>query len=185
MGKTFVEKILSAQTDKGTATQGEIVTVRPNHILTHDNTAAIIGKIIPELEQHGIPDPELPIIVIDHVVPASNEKTAINHQNIRRFIKQYDIRHFYDVGLGVCHQIVVEKGLALPGQIILGSDSHTCSYGALNCFSTGIDRTEAAALWLTGETWLKVPPSIKMTLNSSLPRGVYAKDLILHIIGDE
>jgi len=183
MGQTFVEKILAAQAGKGTVTQGEIVTVRPNHVLTHDNTAAIIGKIMPELEQYGIPDPELPIIVIDHVVPAANEKTATNHQKIRQFVKQHAIRYFYDVGVGICHQVVAEKGLALPGQIILGSDSHTCSYGALNCFATGIDRTEAAALWLTGETWLKVPSSIKMILNRSLPRGVYSKDLILHIIG--
>jgi len=183
MGQTFVEKVLAAKAGRESVQPGEIVTVRPDHVLTHDNTAAIMGKIGPELEEYGIADPQMPLIVIDHVVPAANEKTAANHQRIRQFVQRQGIAHFYDAGEGICHQVVAEKGLALPGQLVLGSDSHTCSYGALNCLATGIDRTEAAALWLTGETWLKVPPSIKMTLTGSLPRGVYAKDLILHIIG--
>ncbi|UCF07238.1 MAG: 3-isopropylmalate dehydratase large subunit, partial [Thermoplasmata archaeon] len=115
---------------------------------------------------------------------AANEKTATNHQKIREFVKTFGITNFFDIGEGICHQVVVEKGLGLPGKLILGSDSHTCSYGALGCFSTGIDRTEAAALLLTGETWLKVPFSIKMTLKGTLNPPVSAKDLILHIIGD-
>lgn len=183
MGQTFVEKVLAAKAGKKSVQPGDIVTVRPDHVLTHDNTAAIMEKIGPELEEYGIADSHMPVIVIDHVVPAANEKTAANHQKIRQFVQRQGITHFYDVGVGICHQVVAEMGLALPGQLILGSDSHTCSYGALNCLATGIDRTEAAALWLTGETWLKVPPSIKMILTGSFPRGVYAKDLILHIIG--
>jgi len=103
---------------------------------------------------------------------------------IREFVSKYGIKNFFDVGVGVCHQVVVEKGLALPGMLLLGSDSHTCSYGAVGAFSSGIDRTEAASLILTGETWLKVPNSIKINLNGKLSNGVYAKDLILHIIGD-
>ena len=181
---TFAEKVLASYADEKETVPGQIVTVHPDHLLTHDNTAAIIQKIPDELQQYGIASSDLPVIVIDHVVPAASEKTALNHKNIREFVNKYDIKHFYDAGEGICHQVVVEKGLALPGKILLGSDSHTCSYGAMGAFSSGIDRTEAAALMLTGQTWLKVPQSIKITLENSLPKGVSSKDLILHIIGD-
>ncbi len=184
MGKTFVEKVLAGKAGVDEVVPGQIVTLRPDHLLTHDNTAAIIGKIGPELDKYGIVDPNLPIIVLDHVVPAANEKTATNHRRIREFVKRHGIKNFYDTGEGVCHQVVVEKGLARPGQVIVGSDSHTCSYGAVGAFSTGIDRTEEASLLLSGEMWLRVPPTIKMVLKGSFNRGVYSKDLILHIIGD-
>ena len=184
MGKTFVEKILAKYAFLHEAVPGQIVTVKPDHLLTHDNTAAIIQKIKPELEEYGIYSKTLSIIVLDHVIPAASEKTANNHKVIREFVKKYKLKNFFDIGHGVCHQIVVEKGLALPGKLILGSDSHTCSYGAIGAFSSGIDRTEAASLILTGETWLKVPNSIKMHLNGTLSNGVFSKDLILHIIGD-
>ena len=181
---TFAEKVLASYADEKETVPGQIVTVHPDHLLTHDNTAAIIQKIPDELQQYGIASSDLPVIVIDHVVPAASEKTALNHKNIREFVNKHDIKHFYDAGEGICHQVVVEKGLALPGKILLGSDSHTCSYGAVGAFSSGIDRTEAAALMLTGQTWLKVPQSIKISLENSLPAGVSSKDLILHILGD-
>ncbi len=184
MDMTFAEKMLAQYSKEKETVPGQIVTIQPDHLLTHDNTAAIIQKITSELEQYGIHSTELPVIVIDHVVPAASEKTAMNHTIIREFVKKHKIIHFYDVGQGICHQIMIEKGHALPGKLILGSDSHTCSYGAIGAFSSGIDRTEAAALMLTGETWLKVPQSIKITLENTLPSGVSAKDVILHIIGD-
>jgi homoaconitate hydratase family protein len=184
MGETFVQKTLARKAGLDTVVPGQIVTLRPDHLLTHDNTAAIIGKIEAELDKYGIVDKELPIIVLDHVIPASNEKTASNHKKIRDFVQKHGVKNFFDAGIGVCHQVVVEKGLAKPGQVIVGSDSHTCSYGAVGAFSTGIDRTEAAALLLRGEMWLKVPPSVKMTLKGGFRKGVYSKDLILHIIGD-
>ena len=184
MGMTFVEKVFSNYSNEDSVTPSQIVTVKPDHLLTHDNTAPIIQKIKPELEEYGIFSKDLSIIVLDHVIPAASEKTANNHKIIREFVKNYDVKHFFDVGVGVCHQVVVEKGLALPGKLLLGSDSHTCSYGAIGAFSSGIDRTEAASLILTGETWLKVPNTIKMNLNGNLSKGVSAKDLVLHIIGD-
>jgi homoaconitate hydratase family protein len=184
MGATFAEKMLAKKSGNESVVPGQIVTVKPDHLLMHDNAAPITSKITAELEEYGVVDPDLPIIVLDHVIPASSEKTAINHQKIREFVNKFKIKNFYDIGTGICHQVVVEKGLGVPGKIILGSDSHTCSYGAVGCFSTGIDRTEAAALLLTGETWLKVPFSIKMTLKGKLNPPVAAKDLILHIIGD-
>ena len=184
MGKTFAEKILAKKSGLDTVEPGRIVTVKPDHLLTHDNTAPIISKISSELDEFGITDPDVPVIVLDHVIPAANEKTATNHKKIREFVERFGIRNFFDVGTGVCHQVVIEKGLALPASIVVGSDSHTCTYGAVGAFATGIDRTEAAALLLTGETWLKVPQSIKMTLEGKLKLPVSAKDLILHIIGD-
>ena len=184
MGMTFVEKILAQYSGEKEVVPSQIVTVKPDHLLTHDNTAAIIQKVQPELEKYGVYDTSLSIIVLDHVIPAASEKTATNHKVIREFVNNFKIKHFFDVGCGVCHQIVVEKGLARPGKLLLGSDSHTCSYGAIGAFSSGIDRTEAASLMLTGETWLKVPNSIKITLNGKLSPGVTAKDVILYIIGD-
>ena len=115
-------------------------------------------------KKYGVFSKDMPIIVLDHVIPAANEKTAINHKKIRNFVNNFNIKNFFDIGIGICHQIVVEKGFSLPGKLILGSDSHTCSYGAVGTFSTGIDRTEAASLLLTGQTWLKIPNSIKITL---------------------
>jgi len=184
MVMTFAEKILATYSGNKKVIPGQIVTVHPDHLLTHDNTAAIIQKIKNELEKYGVYSKSLSIIVLDHVIPAASEKTASNHKNIRRFVKSHDINNFFDVGVGICHQVVIEKGFALPGKLLLGSDSHTCSYGAIGAFSSGIDRTEAASLMLTGETWLKVPNSIKMTLSGKLEQGVFAKDVVLHIIGD-
>ncbi len=184
MGKTFAEKILAKKAGLKEIVPGQIVTVKPEHLLTHDNTAAIISKISTDLDKYGVVDPNLSVIVIDHVVPASDEKTATNHKKIREFVKKFGIKNFFDAGEGICHQVVIEKGFAVPGTIVVGSDSHTCSYGALGVFSSGIDRTEAAALMLTGETWLKVPQSIKINLKGQLQPYVMAKDLILRIIGD-
>lgn len=184
MDMTFAERILAQYAGEKDVVPGQLVTVHPDHLLTHDNAAAIIQKIQPELQEYGVFSQTLPIIVLDHVIPAASEKTAQNHTIIREFVKKYHIKHFFDVGTGVCHQVVVEKGLALPGTLLLGSDSHTCSYGAVGAFSSGIDRTEAAALLLTGETWLKVPGTIRIDLSGSLHKAVFAKDVILHIIGD-
>ena len=184
MGQTFAQKILARASGHDEVAIGQIVTVKPAHLLSHDNTAAIIGKIGPELDTYGVIRPDLSVIVLDHVTPAADEKTATGHKKVREFVAKHNIKNFYDVGHGICHQVVVENGHAKPGTIIVGSDSHTCAYGAVGVFSTGIDRTEAAALMLTGETWLRVPETIRVTLRGSFAPGVGAKDLILQIIGD-
>ncbi len=183
MGKTFIEKILTKKSGKDSVEVGEIVTVKPDHLLTHDNTSAIIAKIDPELKKYGIVDPEFPVIVLDHVIPAASEKHALGHKKIRTFVKEHKIKNFFDIGEGICHQVVYENGLAQPGMLVVGSDSHTCSYGAVGAMSTGIDRTEAACLLLTGEMWLKVVPTIKVVVKGGLQPGVSAKDVILHLIG--
>jgi len=180
---TFAEKLLARKAGLRETVPGQIVTVKPDHLLMHDNAAPITNKVKTDLAECGLCNPDLPVIVLDHVIPASDEKTATNHKLIREFVKKYGVKHFFDVGEGICHQVMIEKGFARPGTLVVGSDSHTCAYGALNCFSTGIDRTEAAALLLTGETWLKVPPTIKVSVRNRLNNNVLAKDLILHIIG--
>jgi homoaconitate hydratase family protein len=183
MPMTFAEKVLARKGGKKSARAGDLVTCKPDRLLMHDNAAAITDKVAKDLAEFGIADPEQPVIVLDHVIPASDEKTATSHKKIREFVKKYGIKHFFDIGTGVCHQVMVEKGLVLPGMLAVGSDSHTCSYGAVNAFATGIDRTEAAALLLTGQTWFKVPESIRITLHGRLPEMASAKDLILTIIG--
>lgn len=180
---TFAEKLLARKAGLKETVPGQIVTVKPDHLLMHDNAAPITNKVKNDLAEYGLCNPDLPVIVLDHVIPASDEKTATNHKLIREFVKKYGVKHFFDVGEGICHQVMIEKGFARPGTLVVGSDSHTCAYGALNCFSTGIDRTEAAALLLTGETWLKVPPTIKVSVRNRLIHNVLAKDLILYIIG--
>jgi len=184
MGATFAQKVLAIKSGKPGVQAGEIVTVRPDHLLTHDNTAAIISKIGGELDKYGVDNADVPVIVIDHVVPASNEKTATNHKRIREFVAAQSLKHFFDAGEGICHQVLISKGLALPGSLIVGSDSHTCTYGAVGAFATGIDRTEAASIMLTGKTWFKVPHSLKIELKGELVKPVSAKDLVLTIIGD-
>jgi len=184
MASTFAEKVLAAKSEQKHVEGGQIVTVRPDRLLSHDNTAAIVAKISEDLDKFGVCDPEMHVIVLDHVVPASSETAAANHKSTRQYVARHGIKHFFDVGTGVCHQVMAEKGLARPGDLIVGSDSHTCTYGALGAFATGIDRTEAAALILTGQMWLKVPQSIRVDLRGSLQAGVTAKDLILTIIGD-
>jgi 3-isopropylmalate/(R)-2-methylmalate dehydratase large subunit len=184
MGMTFAQKVLARAAGLDSVVPGQIVAVKPDHLLTHDNTAAIIGKIGDDLEKYGVVRPDMPVIVLDHVTPAADEKTATGHANVRKFVAAHGLPNFYDVGTGVCHQVLMEKGHALPGGILVGSDSHTCSYGAVNAFATGIDRTEAAALLMVGETWFRVPPTIRVTLTGEFKPGVSAKDLILTIIGD-
>lgn len=183
MGKTFSEKILGLKGGKEVRS-GEVVTVSPDYILSHDNSAAIIK----EFEKLGIKKVKAPhklVIILDHVVPASSEKYASNHKAIREFVHTQKIPNFFDVPNGICHQVFSENGFARPGRLILGADSHTTSYGAFGAFSAGIGRSEVASLWATDEIWLKVPETIRIEINGSLSSGVYAKDVVLKIIGDE
>ncbi|MBS3741601.1 MAG: 3-isopropylmalate dehydratase large subunit [Candidatus Cloacimonetes bacterium] len=183
MSKTFIQKILEKKSGKELE-EGEITFVEPDYILTHDNTAAISQKLAQIKERIKVKYPDRIVIVLDHVIPAASEKTANNHKIIREFVKEQNIEHFYDIGKGICHQVLPEMGLAVPGSIVVGSDSHTCTYGAFSVFSTGIDRTEAAGIWVTGQTWFKLPRTFKITLTGKLQKHVTAKDLILKIIKD-
>jgi len=183
MGETFAVKVLGRAAGKKVR-EGEIVFVEPDYILTHDNSAAIIGKFKSTVPGGRVKYPGRIAIVLDHVIPAASSKHAAGHRTTREFVLEQGIGNFFDMGYGVCHQVMPEKGLVKPGSIVVGSDSHTCTYGALNCFATGIDRTEAAGIWITGRTWFKVPETINIELTGSFDLGVSAKDLILTIIGD-
>ncbi|MEA3374627.1 MAG: 3-isopropylmalate dehydratase large subunit [Chloroflexota bacterium] len=183
MGHTFVEKVLARKAGLESVVPGQIVTVRPDKLLTHDNTAAISEKFR-AIGVEQVADPSMNVIVLDHVVPAANEAYATNHQVIREFVGAQGISAFYDVGEGICHQVLPEKGHAWPGALIVGSDSHTTTHGAFGAFSAGIGRTEAAAVMATGQIWLRVPESVRIGIDGELRERVMAKDVILHIIGD-
>ena len=173
MGRTFAEKILGA-------TAGAIVFKRPDIVLSHDNTASI-NATFGKMGGDKVCDPDQILIVLDHNAPPTNVKLANDYQKTRDIVEKQGIKKFHDVGKGICHQIV--SYYAKPNMIVVGSDSHTCTAGAFNAFAAGIDRTETAGLWKQGETWFRVPDSVKITLNGKLQEGVYAKDLALWIIG--
>jgi len=183
MGYTFAEKVLARKAGLDSVVPGQIVTVRPDKLLTHDNTAAI-SKQFRKIGVDRVADPNINVIVLDHVVPAANETYATNHKITREFVAEQGISAFYDIGEGICHQVLPEKGHAWPGAVIVGSDSHTPTHGAFGAFSVGIGRTEAAAVMATGQIWLRVPESLRIVVNGKLPPRVSAKDVILHIIGD-
>ncbi len=171
--RTFVEKILDAEA-------GTIVFRQPDIILTHDNTASIF-KTFEKMGGEKFAYPERMLIVLDHNAPPTTAALASQYQSIRNLVRENGIEMFYDAGKGICHQIMSYH--AEPGMLIVGSDSHTCTAGAFNALAAGIDRTEAAGIWKRGETWFRVPESIKITLKGKLQKGVYAKDISLWIIG--
>jgi 3-isopropylmalate/(R)-2-methylmalate dehydratase large subunit len=181
--QTFAQKALARGAGLDQVEVGEVVDVRPDIVLSHDNTAAI-REIWLQFGQSRVVIPQKLAITLDHAVPAPTTRHAQNHAEIRRFVQEQGIRHFFEVGRGICHQVLSEEGLALPGQLILGADSHTPHFGWLGAFGAGIGRSEVAALWATGELWLRVPESIHIILEGELPAGVTAKDFALRIIGD-
>jgi 3-isopropylmalate/(R)-2-methylmalate dehydratase large subunit len=181
--QTFAQKALARAAGRESVAVGEVVDVRPDVVLSHDNTAAI-HRIWRQFGQANVVIPERIAVTLDHAVPAPTTQHAQNHAEIRAFVAEQGIRHFFDVGRGICHQVLSEEALVLPGQLILGADSHTTHYGWLGAFGAGIGRSEVAALWATGELWLRVPESIRIELKGELLPGVTAKDFALRLIGD-
>ncbi len=183
MGRTFVEKALARAAGLADASAGQIVDARPDRILSHDNTAAIY-RLFKQLGIEKVKNPERLCITLDHAVPAPTTQHAQNHAEVRRFVKEQGVKDFFEVGRGICHQVFSEEALILPGQAIMGSDSHTTHFGWMGAFGAGIGRTEVAALWATGELWLRVPDALNIILTGALPPFVSTKDLCLKIIGD-
>ncbi|MCY3902025.1 MAG: 3-isopropylmalate dehydratase large subunit [Caldilineaceae bacterium] len=181
--RTFAQKAIARAAGLDFVEIGEVVDVRPDIVLSHDNSAAI-REIWLQFGQARVAIAEKLAITLDHAVPAPTTRHAQNHAEIRRFVQEQGIRNFFEVGRGICHQVLSEEGLVLPGQMVLGADSHTPHFGWLGAFGAGIGRSEVAALWATGELWLRVPESIRIDLDGSLPPGVTAKDFALRIIGD-
>jgi 3-isopropylmalate/(R)-2-methylmalate dehydratase large subunit len=181
--QTFAQKALARAAGLDFVEVGQVVDARPDVVLSHDNTAAI-RRIWREFGQERVLIPERIAITLDHAVPAPTTKHAQNHAEIRQFVQEQGIRHFFEVGRGICHQVLSEEAIVLPGQVILGADSHTTHFGWLGAFGAGIGRSEVATLWATGELWLRVPESMKIVLDGELPPGVTAKDFALRVIGD-
>ena len=182
MGATFTEKILARNAGRDSVQVGEVLDITPDVVLSHDNTAAI-ARIFAELPHGRIKYPERLAITLDHAVPPPTPKHAQNHAEIRRLVQEYDIQNFFEVGRGICHQVHCEEGVVGPGMILLGSDSHGTHCGWLGAFGAGIGRTEVAAIWATGQLWLRVPETLRITLTGRLRPGVMSKDLALYLIG--
>jgi len=178
---TFAEKALARAAGLAAAHAGEIVEVVPDRILSHDNTAAIARIFYDELGAERVADPERLCVVLDHASPPPTPKHAQNHAETRTFVHTQGVQHFFEVGRGICHQVLSEEALVLPGNVILGADSHTTHYGWLGAFGAGVGRSEVAVLWAKSHLWLRVPESIKINLYGKLPPSVTSKDLCLQI----
>ena len=183
MGRTSAEKALARASGQRDVSVGQIVDASPDRILSHDNTAAIFG-CSNNWGSRRSKTPKKLLITLDHAVPAPTTQHAQNHAETRAFVLQQGVKHFFEVGRGIRHQVHSEEALVLPGWTILGSDSHTPHFGWLGALGAGVGRTEVACLWATGELWLRVPESIQIELTGELPFGVSTKDFCLKLIGD-
>jgi len=183
MGHTFAEKILALKGSVKEAVVGQIVEAAPDVALSHDNTAPI-AETFRKIGVARLARPDIHVVILDHACPAPTTKHAQNHKEIRQFVAEQELRYFYDVGRGVCHQVLAEEGLALPGELVVGADSHTPTAGAFGAFATGIGRSEMAAIMATARIWLRVPESLKIVVHGRLREGVTSKDLALRVIGD-
>lgn len=185
MGLTITEKILAAHADLDKVTPRELIKVRVDLALANDITAPLAISAFKEAGGKGVFDKDKIVLVLDHFTPNKDIPSAIQCQKVRKFALEQEIFHFYDVGeVGIEHVLLPEEGLVLPGDLVIGADSHTCTYGALGAFSTGVGSTDLAAVMLTGEIWLRVPETIKIIYEGKLPKWVSGKDLILYTIGD-
>lgn len=182
MAMTAAEKHLARASGNRAVKPGDVVVIEPDVILSHDNTAAI-AQHFEQLPHGRIKYPGRLAITLDHAAPPPSPSHARNHQAVRRFVREHGIRNFFEVGRGICHQVLCEEGLVGPGMTLLGADSHSTHFGWLGAFSAGIGRSEVAALWATGELWLRVPETIRVTLSGELNTGVTSKDLTIHLIG--
>ncbi len=179
--ETFAQKAIARAASRDHVAVGEIVEVTPDRFLSHDNTAAIL-RIFRDMGATRVHDPRRLVITLDHASPAPTVRHAQNHAEVRSFVREQGIHHFFDVGEGICHQLIAEHALVLPGQMILGADSHTPHQGWMGAFAAGVGRSEMAALWTLGRIWLRVPESLRVVLHGRLPDGATAKDLALTLI---
>ncbi len=180
---TLAEKILAAHCGKDKVSPGEFISVKTDFVLSNDITAPIAIK---EFNRLGVPkvfDPKKIVMVPDHFCPNKDIQSAENAKMMREFAYKHGLVYFEVGQMGIEHVILPEKGLVLPGEVIVGADSHTCTYGALGAFATGMGSTDIAVAMATGEIWMKVPATIKFVFNGKLQKWVGGKDLILYIIG--
>ena len=183
VGKTIAEKILSKKSGKD-ARAGQIVIADVDYVMVNDVTGPIAFREYDKLGTDRLYKDKM-VLIPDHYVPAKDIDSAAQAKEMREFAQKHQIPNYFEIGKsGVCHQLMVEEGFAAPGRLIVGADSHTCTYGAVNALSTGIGSTEAAAVFATGKLWFKVPETIKVVVKGEFNRYVGGKDLILRIITD-
>jgi 3-isopropylmalate/(R)-2-methylmalate dehydratase large subunit len=184
VGNTITEKILMAHTGLKEILPGQLINAKVDIALGNDITAPIAIKEFKKAHGKKVFDKDKIALVLDHFTPNKDINSAQQCKFIREFAIEQQITHFFEAGqVGVEHALLPEKGIVLPGDLVIGADSHTCTYGALGAFATGVGSTDLAAAMLTGELWFKVPQSIKFIINGKMPKWVSGKDLILNIIG--
>lgn len=184
MGMTMTQKILAAHAGLDSVKAGDLIEAKLDLVLGNDVTTPVAVKEFDKAGFTKVFDKDKIAIVLDHYTPCKDIKSAELCATAREFAKRFDITHFYDVGkVGIEHALLPEKGIVGPGDCIIGADSHTCTYGALGAFSTGVGSTDMAAGIASGENWFKVPSAIKVNLTGKLPKYVSGKDVILHLIG--
>ena len=185
MGMTISQKILAAHAGRQHVEAGELVNCKLDVVLGNDITTPVAITEFDRLGLDRVADPEMVVLVPDHFTPNKDIKSAEQSKSVRDFARRYGIKHYFEIGqMGIEHCLLPEQGLVLPGDLIIGADSHTCTYGALGAFATGVGSTDMAAGMATGEVWFKVPESIKFVFYGTLPKWVSGKDLILRTIGD-
>ncbi|MBI4332381.1 MAG: 3-isopropylmalate dehydratase large subunit [Chloroflexi bacterium] len=183
-GATLSEKILAAHAGGGRAVPGEFINVRVDLVLANDITAPLAIKEFKRLAVAKVFDPKRVVLVPDHFVPNKDIASAEQAKILRDFAREQGLIYFEVGEMGIEHVLLPEQGLVLPGEVIIGADSHTCTYGAVGAFATGMGSTDIATAMATGEIWMKVPPTMKFVYHGSLRKWVGGKDLILHAIGD-
>ncbi|MBV8844063.1 MAG: 3-isopropylmalate dehydratase large subunit [Bryobacterales bacterium] len=182
MGATIAEKILAAKSGKSSVAPGEIVDAYPDLVMSHTATWRS-ASVMQRIGAKSLYDPDRLAIVLDHISPAKTEKYAADQQISRNFARAHGVQKFYDIDAGIAHLVLMEAGHVKPGDLIVGTDSHCTIYGSLGALGTGIGYTEVASVWITGKLWMKVPATIKIVLDGRFAGGVYAKDLMLYLIG--
>ena len=184
MAMTMTQKILAAHAGLPAVRAGQLIRAKLDMVLGNDITSPVAIREFDNAGFSDVFDREKIAIVLDHFVPNKDIKAAEQCAQCRAFAKRFDVKNYFDVGeMGIEHALLPEKGLAAPGECIIGADSHTCTYGALGAFSTGVGSTDMAAAMATGEAWFKVPPAIRVELTGALKPYVSGKDVILHLIG--
>ncbi len=184
MSMTMTQKILAAHAGLDSVEAGQLILVDLDRVLGNDITSPVAIKEFEKIGVDGVYDKEKVTMVMDHFAPNKDIKAAVQCKMCRDFCSDKEITHFYDVGrMGIEHALLPEKGLVVPGDVVIGADSHTCTYGALGAFSTGVGSTDMACGMATGKAWFKVPSAIKFVLKGKLNKYVSGKDVILHIIG--
>src|SRR5215468_5538509 len=182
MGMTIAQKILAKRSGSSAVTPGEIVDAYPDLVMSHTATWRSVS-VMEKIGATKLYDPDRIAVVLDHIAPAKSEKNAADHAKCRAFVKKFGIGKFYDVDAGIAHLVLMEAGHVAPGDLIVGTDSHCTIYGSLGALGSGIGYTEVTSVWITGKLWMKVPESYKIVLRGQFSKGVYSKDLMLHLIG--